>query len=362
MKRLELLDYGRFFASLTVVAFHYTFNGIANGKIDSISHIPSVIEITKYGYLGVELFFMISGYVIFFSAKNRSAAMFAESRAIRLYPAYWFAILFTSFFSLQWGGSIMSVYPNQIIANFSLMQSFVGIGHIDGVYWTLVYEVTFYFAVFTLLFFGFQKHLNSIFIYWPVLFCFSIMFGFQSKPYLGGYYYYFSAGALFALLADKFDRRALFSLMVVYVLCVYFSVSKVDRLINTKGVEYSALVIGVIVTSFFVLLAYQNSKKGQLLSIPMSRLAGSLTYPIYLIHAHFGYMFISQFATEDNKFSIYLLTLFIVIIVSMFIHFIIEKKLAFLWDKIFYHIIRVPVNSVQKVGNKIYLGCYNRIN
>ncbi|WP_164654758.1 acyltransferase family protein, partial [Pseudomonas viridiflava] len=95
MKRLELLDYGRFIAAIMAVLYHYTFNGIANGKLSSLSHIPELIEFTKYGYLGVELFFMISGYVIFYSARNRSAAQFAASRAIRLYPSYWFAVLFT---------------------------------------------------------------------------------------------------------------------------------------------------------------------------------------------------------------------------------------------------------------------------
>ena len=48
MKRIELLDYGRFFAALSVVAFHYFFNGIANGKVSSISHIPEVISLVKY--------------------------------------------------------------------------------------------------------------------------------------------------------------------------------------------------------------------------------------------------------------------------------------------------------------------------
>ena len=51
MKRLELLDYTRFIAVIMVVLFHYTFNGIVNGKIGSISHSPWLIEITKYGYL-----------------------------------------------------------------------------------------------------------------------------------------------------------------------------------------------------------------------------------------------------------------------------------------------------------------------
>jgi peptidoglycan/LPS O-acetylase OafA/YrhL len=50
MRRLELLDYARFFAAIIVVLFHYTFNGIANGKIDSLEHIDSLIEFTKYGH------------------------------------------------------------------------------------------------------------------------------------------------------------------------------------------------------------------------------------------------------------------------------------------------------------------------
>lgn len=362
MKRLELLDYGRFFAALIVVAFHYTFNGIANGKIDSISHIPSVIEVTKYGYLGVELFFMISGYVIFFSAKNRTAAKFAESRAIRLYPAYWFAILFTSFFALKWGGDLMSVYPSQIVANFSMMQSFVGIGHVDGVYWTLAYEVSFYFAVFTLLFFGLQKYLDSIFIYWPILFCIAMVFGIQEKPYLGGYYYYFSAGALFAVLANKIERRAIFSLVVTYVLCVYFSASKAGYLTDSKGVEYSAIVIGVVVTSFFILFVYQNSKKGRSLNLPMSRMAGALTYSIYLIHAHFGYMFLSQFATEENKVLMYLLTVSIVLTTALAIHLLIEKRLHFVWKKLFHHTIGLPLNHAQTLQRKAQLAYNNRIN
>lgn len=114
MNRLELLDYGRFFAAISVVLFHYTFNGIANGKITSISHTPWLVGVTKYGYLGVEFFFMISGFVIFFSARKKSASNFMVNRATRLYPAYWFAVLFTSLFAVQWGGNLMSVYPAQV--------------------------------------------------------------------------------------------------------------------------------------------------------------------------------------------------------------------------------------------------------
>jgi len=355
MKRLELLDYGRFFSAIFVIAFHYTFNGIANGKISSISHIPSVIEITKYGYLGVELFFMISGYVIFFSARNRSAAKFAESRAIRLYPAYWFAVLFTSFIALQWGGNLMSVYPSQIIVNLSMLQSFLGVGHVDGVYWTLVYEITFYFAVFLLLFFGLQKHLHSIFIYWPVIFCVAFALDLQSLPYLGSYYYYFSAGALFAVLADKFSWRAAISLAVTYALCVNFSAGKAAQLTESKGFEYSPIIIGLIVTAFFLIFLCQNTNKAQSLKLPMSKIAGSLTYPIYLIHAHFGYMFINRFANEENKFFIYALTIFLVILVAFLMHIVIEKRFHFVWKALFHHVLNQPLNYLQGILFRIRL-------
>lgn len=56
MKRIALLDYGRFFAALAVMASHYFFGGIVNQKISSIDHIDSVANIAKYGYLGVEFF------------------------------------------------------------------------------------------------------------------------------------------------------------------------------------------------------------------------------------------------------------------------------------------------------------------
>ena len=262
MKRLELLDYGRFFAAIIVVLFHYTFNGINNGKISSISYIPLVVDITKYGYLGVELFFMISGYVIFFSAKSGDASKFAVGRALRLYPAYWFGVCFTSLFALLWGGDLMAVQPLQIAVNMTMLQSFLGVKHVDGVYWTLVYEITFYCAVLVFLVLGFQKHLHNIFIFWPTLFLLSIALGYQSLPYLGSYYYYFSAGALFAVLKQQFRWSAFLALFVVYLLCIRHSAGGAAEATISKGVAFSPLVITLIISSFFVLFVYQNTDKG----------------------------------------------------------------------------------------------------
>lgn len=361
MKRLELLDYGRFFAVVIVVLFHYTFNGIVNGKISSITQIPSVVEFTKYGYLGVEFFFMISGYVIFFSARNATASKFAVSRALRLYPAYWSAILFTSFFALLWGGSMMAVSPLQILANFSMLQAHIGIDHVDGVYWTLVYELSFYTAIFFLLFCGLQDRLDSLIICWPLLFAIAIVSKHDQFTYMGGFYYYFCAGALFAILKEKFTWQALFSLLVTYAFCINFSTNNVEKLMDSKNVEYSATVVGVLITIFFMLFAFQNTRRAQSLSLPMSKLAGALTYPIYLIHAHFGYMFISKFATEDNKVFIYILTGLIVFLVALFIHKVIEVRLSALWKGLFNLTLGRAVDFFQNLFSGIRVSYGNRI-
>lgn len=352
MKRLELLDYGRFLAAIIVILFHYTFNGIVNGKISSIEHSSAIIDFTKYGYLGVELFFMISGYVIFFSARAGSAAKFAVGRAIRLYPSYWFAVLFTSLFALQWGGDLMSVHPGQVLFNLSMLQSYFGVMHVDGVYWTLVYEITFYSAVLLFLLCGLQKHLDTIFICWPVLLLVAGLVGGSKLPYLGGYYCYFAAGALFAVLRHDFRWPAVLSLVLAYALCVDYSAGKAATLTAQKGIEFSSLTIGLIVTAFFAFFVCQNTNKGQSLQLPWSRTFGALTYPIYLIHAHFGYMAISQFATEDNKVVVYVLTLLAVVAVAFFMHRVIEQKLAPLWKMLFNNVVGRPIDFVQNMALK----------
>lgn len=100
---------------------------------------------------------MISGYVIFYSAKNRTASEFIVSRAVRLYPSYWFGVLFTSFFAIYWGGDLMAVEPKEILANLTMFQSYLGFSNVDGVYWALNYEVSFYLAALTILILNLKK-------------------------------------------------------------------------------------------------------------------------------------------------------------------------------------------------------------
>lgn len=348
IKRLDILDYARFVAVLLVISFHYTYNGIANGKISSITHIPFIIEYTKYGYLGVELFFLISGYVIFYSAKNRTASQFAIARAVRLYPAYWFAVIFTSIFAYFWGGDLMSVSLPQIIANLSMFQSYFTYANVDGVYWTLVLEVQFYMAVFLLLLIGMQKYFEAIFIAWPILMLLAFLFHFHI-PLFSGYFSYFAAGALFAIMKEKKTWPVIVSTIVSYALSISFSIS------GSKSHSLNEYIVVTIISLFFILFIIQDIKKMQNISLPKAKILSALTYPIYLIHAHFGYMFISRFATESNKIIIYFITILIVFSVAYFMHKIIEVKFASMWKKLFNFFIGNTIIIFQNLIYSLFL-------
>jgi peptidoglycan/LPS O-acetylase OafA/YrhL len=348
MKRLELLDYGRFIAALCVVAHHYLFNGILTGKVVTITQIPFAVEMAKYGYLGVEFFFIISGYVIFFSANHKSAGDFLTSRAVRLFPAFWVAVLFTSSFAYFMGGDRMAVEAPQVIANLTMFPGMLGYSFVDGVYWTLQYEWKFYLAVFALLAFGLQDKLTPLFMLWPVAILFAKLTGFSELPYMGGYYCYFAAGCLFALRRQNPTRLSLAALLLCFYLCLTTTIERASLIEMANGVHYADTLIAVVITSFFVFFTFINSAFGSRIRLPGSRWAGALTYPLYLIHAHVGYMLLNRFATEDNKLWVSALCLIFVLLASYLIHLFAELKPATFWQQLFSRTLGVCGDALQR--------------
>lgn len=333
--RLDLLDAARVVAVIGVVAYHYLFNGIVNGKIESLDALGPLSGVARYGYLGVELFFMISGYVIFFSARDSTAQRFAVARALRLYPAFWFAVLFTSCVAFFWGGAQTSVTPQQVLANLSMLAPLFGQPFVDGVYWTLVYELVFYGAVFVALSTGQRHRLESLFIAWPVVMGLATLAGLAWVPLLGGYYLYFGAGALFAVLKRRRSTPAMAALVLCLVLSLVFSLDGLPAKSVATGASFSAPVVGAIIVSFYLLFVFLHSQAGSALRLPFARFGGALTYPLYLVHAHVGYMLLSHLATPEHVVVATLATAALVLAVACFIHLAIERRLRPLWKALF---------------------------
>ena len=361
MKRLELLDCGRFIAACCVMMFHYFYNGISNLKISSIRHVPEIVSVAKYGYLGVEFFFMISGYVIFFSARNRSASEFAVSRAVRLFPAFWAAVLFTSTVAYFWGAPSMSVGLSQMLTNLTMIPQFFGFAYVDGVYWTLQLELSFYGLVLLCLLVGWQERLRTLFLLWPAAMLLAYFAGMRNFPLLGGYYYYFAAGALFAVQKESPSKYGWSALLLCLYFCVRFSLEKAANIFGGQHIAYSPFILKAVTCASFAFFLSLNSKMGSSVRVPGSKLMGSLTYPLYLVHAHFGYMFISRFATEANKWGIYLLAVSLSMSTAYLIHRFTEKKYAAQWHGLFsrslgrlVHLVNIQTLKIPRVWSTLF--------
>lgn len=88
--RLPTLTSLRFFAALHVFCFHLLALRIVTGR-SLFSYVASI------GYVGVGLFFVLSGFVLVYTYEGRAvkAAAFWRARFARIYPAYAFSLIVT---------------------------------------------------------------------------------------------------------------------------------------------------------------------------------------------------------------------------------------------------------------------------
>lgn len=73
-------------------------------------------------------------------------------------------------------------------------------------------------------------------------------------------------------------------------------------------------------TLIFVTLLVTLSPAVRGLRLPGSATAGALTYPLYLLHAHIGYILLDRFATEENKWVMYTLVFAFVVALAYGLH------------------------------------------
>jgi peptidoglycan/LPS O-acetylase OafA/YrhL len=154
------LDPLRFGSALSVAFFHQMFwswaqlaLGATKGFEQFVAtdvQFPSSAPFVWFGWVGVEVFFVISGFVIANSASKSSPVEFLISRALRLYPAVWVCATATFI--------VLLIFANE--PSYELFIPYVksmlltpiwGTYWIDGVYWTLATEIVFYAIVFCVL-------------------------------------------------------------------------------------------------------------------------------------------------------------------------------------------------------------------
>ncbi|MFT7680103.1 MAG: peptidoglycan/LPS O-acetylase OafA/YrhL [Planctomycetota bacterium] len=158
-RRILELDALRGLAALAVVLYHYTTR-----YEFKVGHTSAPAFSVPFGHYGVELFFLLSGFVIFMTLqRTKRARDFVISRFSRLYPGFWVGMAVTlaaiGMMGLPFAG--YSIGAKDILVNAAMLQRYVpGTRFVDGAYWTLCVELTFYGWIFMLFLSGHLKRVR----------------------------------------------------------------------------------------------------------------------------------------------------------------------------------------------------------
>ncbi|MCB2048464.1 MAG: acyltransferase [Novosphingobium sp.] len=277
--RLAELDALRGIAALGVVLFHYT--------VKAPEVLPGVVTVDyglPVGNYGVQLFFAISGFVIFMTLeRTKSSADFAFARFTRLFPAYWAAILLTTGALHLLGATDLTKSSSVVATNFTMLQGFLYVEAVDGVYWSLTVELAFYLCMWALWRAGALHRIEPILCLWIAMRFAWILF--PQLPSLGAKLLLVDHIAFFAIGVAAYRVRMGFRRwrdQIPVLLSGLIAVAMAD------GAEMALIYCGTTAI-FFALVAERLA----FLDRPVLLWLGALSYPLYLVHQNIGYAFIA---------------------------------------------------------------------
>ncbi len=149
-KQVVGIDVLRLFAAVLVMGSHLTVSSwlrSRNGGVMPTTAFMPLRPVFCYGWIGVEIFFVISGYVIAYSAQGVSAVKFAKYRFFRLWPMCVVCSLVAAFAAL-WAQAIpFHIVWRDMLETIAFFPGSHNTEYIDDPFWTLPVEVAFYLLV-----------------------------------------------------------------------------------------------------------------------------------------------------------------------------------------------------------------------
>lgn len=302
------LDLVRFAAALMVVIYHYAHRAWAppiesamiRRFLPNSPAFPELEPLTWMGWVGVEIFFVISGFVIANSAEHSSPFAFLRSRVVRLAPAIWICatITLTVFCMVKGvdGGALKGFVRAVAIPVFPYGP------WIDSVYWTLVVEITFYAVVFLLLASDSFKHLEwlmvalsvvsgGLWIAWGLTgLGETVLTSGIGQVLLIRHGCFFATGiVLWLLTAKRVTTLRLSMLVLAFVGCLFeigqLSEAKSDVIGRELHVPSAQAAFTAGVAAIYASVRF-NGRLVRFVrgSAGVTRALGLMTYPLYLVH------------------------------------------------------------------------------
>jgi peptidoglycan/LPS O-acetylase OafA/YrhL len=308
--RLLALDALRFGAAAAVLLYHFTATSTATrywGGVPGAELFPTINHVTRYGWLAVELFFVISGFVILMTTQGRSLTHFTGSRVGRLFPGYWACIGLTAVLHAFWSGG-RSLSLGETLLNLTMVQDLVGATSSQVVYWTLLTELKFYLLVGVLLAFGpvTRERIVGLSVVWPLAGFVARAAGHHDlgEVLVARYSPYFAVGMmLFLLRRDGLhgNRLVLAVLGGNLVLSCHLALAAADGATQLQGVPvHGAVSLAIVLACVAAVWAASSPRivlRGRV-AVALCTTGGVLTYPLYLVHSEFGYATIAALTSR----------------------------------------------------------------
>ncbi|WP_332859547.1 acyltransferase [Janthinobacterium svalbardensis] len=318
------LDALRFLAAMLVVTYHYGFwfwvdpSPISSPDLQHLISFPELFSSTHFGWVGVQIFFVISGFVIAFSGERAGAYAFLVSRVVRLGPGVWICASVT-LVAVMIGGE-RSVYHT--LRDYLHSVLFIPVAPwIDYAYWTLGIEIVFYSLVFLLVLRGKFVWINRLAI---VVGLVSTLFWLMAWMASVG-----DAGP-FAQLMQQLRRSRILALLLVHhgiffalgiflwlalikhrsrenqLWCIFFCAAGCLQIAftaaatnQTTGSAFSAwtpVLFWLGAVAWVVLSVCKNHRVHALPQwfLRLLKTAGMMTFPLYLLHQVAGAQLMSS--------------------------------------------------------------------
>lgn len=315
--RLDQVDGLRAIAILWVAIYHYAVFWTPAGKGDPLvpyGDMLAGIPLAGVGFLGVNLFFIISGFVIAFSlTRSAGIGQFAVFRAIRLWPTMVICASITFVLTRTFG-------PDEFLRSsleYLISLSFVppphvgkiigqpGLEWLDGAYWSLWTEVRFY-AIAAILFFTARRRFLLLWTMFAILSMAVHLLGLTkggvfdalSRLIFAEYQPYFSAGIALAMLRANTQRGgALALLSLACGQALAYAVLPADTF-------PAPTLIGIAIVFALAIPTVLTRRAVPILSWGGVVLAGQASYAYYLLHQNAGLALLGALAPGNGIASV----------------------------------------------------------
>jgi peptidoglycan/LPS O-acetylase OafA/YrhL len=228
---------------------------------------------------------MVSGFVIYWTLEKVKDPMdFIVSRFSRLYPIYWASAIITFLTVSYFGLSGREVPVIDALMNILMFHQYLNFKHIDGVYWTLTIELTFYVWIFTIYKLNLLNYAEYILCPLVILSIVNTMGYIETSYFIENllmlkFISFFISGICFFKITNKTSNKKTF---IVMLICLFSTI-----IVNHE-------ILFILFTMFYTLFYCAVSGRLKFLDCKPLLFFGSISYSLYLIHQNIGFIIINE--------------------------------------------------------------------